>query len=100
MQAIQAIGTLETRKNGRYINFFYSNGEIDDRDYLIVVPRLLRGGATVNIGINIFGNISCDVELKLYDSAENVVARAKGHFQPNEAGGLELKVSFVSRVTK
>jgi hypothetical protein len=75
--------------------FLYSNGEMSDRDYLIVIPRVLRGGTTANIGINIFGNISCDVELKLYGRKNrDVVSRAKGNFQPNEEGQLELKVNF------
>jgi hypothetical protein len=52
----------------------------------------------VNIGINIFGNISCDVEFKLYRNsfADPVVSRAKGHFRPSEEGRLELKVSSLS----
>ncbi|XP_028400033.1 murinoglobulin-1-like isoform X2 [Dendronephthya gigantea] len=76
-----------------------SNSEINDGDYLITVPRVLRGGTTVNIGVNIFGNVSCDVEISLLGRF-GINGGAKGHFQPNEIAKLELKVpnEFVQSV--
>jgi hypothetical protein len=45
----------------------YSNGAVNDGDYLIIVPRVFRAGTTQNISINIFGNKACDVRLTLDD---------------------------------
>ena len=68
---------------------------MNDGDYLIIVPRVFRAGTTQNIGINIFGNKSCDVRLTLDDSTKRgISSQARGHFRPNEAGMLELQVSF------
>ncbi|CAB4032835.1 Hypothetical predicted protein, partial [Paramuricea clavata] len=69
------------------------NGAINDTHYLIVIPRVFRAGTTHNIGINIFGRIPCDVGLRLFDPINRgVIRQAWGHFQPNEAGMLELQV--------
>ncbi|CAB3996503.1 C3 and PZP-like alpha-2-macroglobulin domain-containing 8 isoform X1, partial [Paramuricea clavata] len=69
------------------------NGAVNDGDYLIIVPRVFRAGTTQNIGINIFGNKSCDVRLTLDDSTKRgISSQARGHFQPNEAGMLKLQV--------
>ncbi|XP_028417105.1 alpha-1-macroglobulin-like [Dendronephthya gigantea] len=68
-----------------------SNGELGNNDYLIVIPRVFRAGTKMNIGVNIFGNKGCDVEVRVYDGTKNVlISQARDRFQPNEAGTLEL----------
>ena len=47
----------------------------------------------MNAGINLFGNKSCVVELKLYDQRSNVVSRTRARFEPNEEGKLKIDVS-------
>lgn len=79
------------------IFLFDSIGELRDNDYLIIIPRVFRAGAKINIGVNIFGNQPCDVEVRLYDATKNVVrSRAKNRFEPNIAGTLKLQVSFLT----
>ena len=65
---------------------------------MIVIPRVLRGGTTVNAGVNLFGKKSCDVELKLYDRSHSVVSRASARFEPNEEGILKIDVSKLFRL--
>lgn len=73
----------------------FRSGALGNGDYLITIPRVFRAGTKVNVGINIFGDESCDVEIRLYGSATYVVrSRNSGHFQPNEAGTLGLQVSL------
>jgi hypothetical protein len=63
---------------------------------LITIPRLFRAGTKQNVGVNIFGNKSCDVTLKLYDSARSGnKIQVQGRFRPNEAGVLEIQVSLM-----
>ena len=74
---------------------FYSNAALNDGDYLITIPRVFRAGTTQNVGINIFGNKSCDVTVTLYDSKTNGKStNVEGHFKPNEAGVLKVQVSL------
>jgi hypothetical protein len=74
---------------------------VNDGDYLIIVPRLFRTGTTQSIGVNIFGNKSCDVIFTLHDSeGSGISSQGKGHFQPNEAGMLELQVSLCNVIVR
>ena len=65
---------------------------------MIVIPRVLRGGTTVNAGVNLFGKKSCGVELKLYDQSYSVVSQASARFKPNEEGILKIEVSGLFRL--
>jgi hypothetical protein len=48
------------------------------------------------IGVNIFGNVSCDVRIRLFDPRKPAIhSAATGHFQPNRAGVLELQVGVL-----
>ena len=55
---------------------------------------MFQAGVPQNIGINVFGNKSCDVEIGLYDSRKTgIQSKVDGHFEPNKPGVLELQVS-------
>lgn len=45
----------------------------------------------MNVSVNIFGNKSCKVELRLNARSMGTL-RVEGSFKPDEAGSLELKV--------
>ena len=73
--------------------FVFNNGVLNDGDYLITIPRVFTVGMTQKIGINIFGNKSCEVEIALYDSRKyDIQSKVEGHFKPSKTGVLELQV--------
>ena len=62
---------------------------------MIIVPRVFRAGTTQKIGVNIFGNKSCEVVITLSDATRpRINAYQKYRFHPNEAATVELKVSL------